>query len=431
MNEGLLSGVEYWAPLKAYRKRVKIWQWASQYLWDAVVLGTTDNITGQTTRSQGAAPQTYRQDFVIQVPVTKGLKWNPVSSTAVSLTIPNGDIEWGNLRGAGAIDLQYYRDTATKVASGTSAVALGGNNTASGSASVSIWQGNNATYSNNVAIVYGNTAANHSTLWSLCIWDSNTCSGYWALVGKSNTVAASNWGYVLGISNTVNWSGFVLWDTNTVAFGSVSTTAIGYWNNSWVNGGTTSIAIGRQNTSSATMSSAIGREVTANSANGFATWYQSTTSWVIGKRAHSSGQYTSLGDNQYWRYILKYRTTDNILTPITTNGSAFWATNIIVLPNYSVFSFFWYVTAFRKGSEWVAAKVFKVEWAIRRWANAADTVLVWTPTVSTVGESSSLWYSVGCSADTTNWALWIYVTWTSAHSVQWVATIQTVENTYA
>lgn len=116
--------MDYGAPMKARRQRIKIGQGTSQYQGEAIVLGTTDDITGQTTRSQGAAPQTAKQDFVLQVPVTRGLKNLPINSTAFMLTVPDGDIAGGNARGLGAIDLQYYRTAATQVASGNNSVLI-------------------------------------------------------------------------------------------------------------------------------------------------------------------------------------------------------------------------------------------------------------------------------------------------------------------
>lgn len=140
-QSGLPTGIDY-GPTNAPigRKPYKVGQGASQYRGELVVLDfSAEDLSGQQTRSNGgAAPATPKVDFVLRVPVTRGVRGAPLLSTAIMLTEPDGEISGGNARGLGAIDLQYYRTAATRVASGTAAVVLGNDCNATGTYSVAI-----------------------------------------------------------------------------------------------------------------------------------------------------------------------------------------------------------------------------------------------------------------------------------------------------
>jgi Pectate lyase superfamily protein len=87
-----------------------------------------------------------------------GLALSPRGNGALTANLPDGAAAGGNARGAGAVDWQTVRDTASKVASGAYAVAAGGrNNTASGNDSA-VGGGNANTGSGSGSTVAGGTA---------------------------------------------------------------------------------------------------------------------------------------------------------------------------------------------------------------------------------------------------------------------------------
>ncbi len=139
----------------------------------------------------------------------------------------------GNARGSNAINIQTSRITATRVASGTDCVAIGGNSTASG--------------------YYGLSTA---------IGKNSTASGYYGLdtaIGYGATCSGS-YGTAIGINSS---------STNTAAV------AIGY---SATASGSTSVSIGMSSNASGYRSSAIGYSATASGGNSTALGYNATAS---------------------------------------------------------------------------------------------------------------------------------------------------------
>jgi hypothetical protein len=77
----------------------------------------------------------------------------PKGSGAFSLLVPDGTSANGNARGANAVDLQTLTNSATRVASGTASVVIGGGyNTASGNFSTCGGYASSATAESSVAI---------------------------------------------------------------------------------------------------------------------------------------------------------------------------------------------------------------------------------------------------------------------------------------
>lgn len=70
----------------------------------------------------------------------------------------------GSARGAGAIDLQTSRDSASKVASGANSIALGYRNTASGLYSVALGNDNVSSQQGTVAVGHNNTASHFGSV---------------------------------------------------------------------------------------------------------------------------------------------------------------------------------------------------------------------------------------------------------------------------
>ena len=95
----------------------------------------------------------------------------------------------GNARGAGAIDLQTSRDSASKVASGTNSVALGFRNTASGTQSFAVGSGNVA--SGLRAASVGGIYSTASGMDSFVTGTTNTASGSGAMACGSGAISAN------------------------------------------------------------------------------------------------------------------------------------------------------------------------------------------------------------------------------------------------
>jgi hypothetical protein len=132
-QDGVPAGIEYGPKnVPLVRKNFTVGQGASKYRGEMIVMDfSTEDVSGTTLRSAGGAPTTPKVDFVLRVPVTRGVRNAPLLSTAIMLTEPDGEISGGNARGRGAIDLQYFRPSGSnRVAGGDSSVAIGTDNMA-------------------------------------------------------------------------------------------------------------------------------------------------------------------------------------------------------------------------------------------------------------------------------------------------------------
>ncbi|CAB4170162.1 Head domain of trimeric autotransporter adhesin, partial [uncultured Caudovirales phage] len=101
----------------------------------------------------------------------------------------------GNARGAGALDLQTSRTTATQVASNLSSIALGSSCTASGPTSIVIGVGSSASGTNSISIGNGctNTGSNFVAGRGDTAASSSSCNrGGVALVGGTSTSGYNN-----------------------------------------------------------------------------------------------------------------------------------------------------------------------------------------------------------------------------------------------
>lgn len=134
----------------------------------------------------------------------EGINFNkPHVVRKIGSSIIGGDFT-GNARGTNALDLQPSRSSATQVASGGYATAVGRNNTASGLNSLASGYDNLASGERTVAIGMHNTASNY---YSVAAGYGNDVSGMYSIgIGKDNTVAAY-WASAIGVANTINTVG--------------------------------------------------------------------------------------------------------------------------------------------------------------------------------------------------------------------------------
>ncbi len=126
----------------------------------------------------------------------------PKGTGALLGAIPDNTLVGGNKRGNYAVDWQLRRNGATRVASGTESIIIGGyNNGAYGTNSIAGGVSSEAVNTNSIALGSNCIA---SGVGSVAIGTSNTVSGTSATsIGASNT-ASGNYSIALGGSNTTS-----------------------------------------------------------------------------------------------------------------------------------------------------------------------------------------------------------------------------------
>jgi len=141
-----------------------------------------------------------------------------------------------------------------------------------------------------------------------------------------------------------------------------------------------------------------------------------TTRGLIGAYAYANGRFAADGDAQVIGQVVRKATTDATPAVLTADAGAAGATNIMVLPNSSVYGFTAKVWAI-SGSN---AGYWEVRGTMYRGANAAATALIGTTTVQAFGVSAALSTAVvDVIADTTNGGAVIQVTGIAATNINW------------
>lgn len=171
-------------------------------------------------------------------------------------------------------------------------------------------------------------------------------------------------------------------------------------------------------------SSAQGSGASATSVGGYANG-DGTDARIWGQKAYANGKFATAGDAQSGLYVLRNLTTDGVATELFLDGVA--ATQRIVLPNNSAFTFEILITARRTDAVGGAAG-YKFEGVISKDASAASTAFIGNPVKSVLGETNSQW-NVDITVDTTNGSLKVSVTGQAAKTIRWVAVVKTSEVT--
>lgn len=239
----------------------------------------------------------------------------------------------------------------------------------------------------------------------ICGGSTNTITGGNSFIGGVMSNIASNLAVVCGGSyNTA--SGMI-----SMVAGGQSGIASGY---------IASVLGGESNTASGTKSATIG----AN--------YGSTRG-ISGCIASGSGASIlpayNRGQAQLVMLIIGKQTTDASATVLVSDTAAPSTTNQIILPNNSAYYFRGECVAGKTAAG--DAKGWYIEGVIKRGANAASTVLVGTPTVTSLyADAGATTWNLTATADITNGGLAITATGQAATTIQWVAQIRTTEMTY-
>lgn len=271
---------------------------------------------------------------------------------------------------AGAAQSFAAGDAATISSSGTSAVALGTSYA-------------NAQDAFSAAIANNSSSYGATGNYSISIGSSSKATAeYSASFGQSNNVTGA-YGAAFGRGNTVSSSGY---------------------------------CFGAENTSSASLAYAFG---------------QKASSSTVGKFAFATSRFSSNGDAQEGKYILRSDTTNATAEALTTTNGTADATNQIILPNNSAYSFSGTIIARESAAAGSDYASWEIKGALLRDANAASTVLgngIQNKLYATSGASA---WAIALSADTTNGGLKIEVTGAASTNIRWVATVNTSEVTYA
>ena len=266
--------------------------------------------------------------------------------------------------------------------------------------------GNNNTAYNQYSAVLAGTSNVVSNTNSVVIGGNNNqaTGGYSFVIGGNGNTMGRGYGGILGGQGN---------NANTGADGSV---IIGGTNNT-ITGGNAVILGGAFNRSSSTYGVVLGGRY-------------ATTRAIVGNITATAnndalGQ-SILGSNQFAFLVLSVRTTDATATILRSTTSAADTTNQVILPNNSAYYFRGSVIAGKTGAG--DAKNWSIEGVIKRGANAASTVFVGTPAVTSLyADAGAATWALTATTDVTNGGLAITVTGQAATTIQWVCKIETTE----
>jgi hypothetical protein len=312
----------------------------------------------------------------------------PKGSGAILAQIPDGAVAAGAKRGPYAVDLQRTRIYSTDIASGYGATISGGaNNVASG--------------------LYATVVGGFE----------NEASGHVAVAGGQNAVASG--------SGTPVALGF-----NATASGD-SAVALGHDPKAT---GTDSVAIGRLNVATRDNSVAIGWDNLSDATQSVALGTQSTTRGVHGAIVFADGQIAVRGDNQHGLYIVKALSGTGT-AQLTMSGSppALCCGNLLTVAENASYVFTGKAVARDLNTGDSAA--WRFEGLVKREAGTATGTpgsasislvsVVVTPIPSTAGAVA---WVLSFAANTGTGALDVTGTGQAGRTIQWVATVETVEN---
>ena len=342
-------------------------------------------------------------------------------------------------------------------ATGTNAVAIGSNTTATATSALALGLGDGDA-TGIFAFAVGGQSSNTG---SIAIGTSSRASGFKSVSLGADSDATGTRGIAIGASaqsisgsyataignsyasGTDSFAAAIANNTSSYGATGSNSVAIGYQAKSTnirgaCFGGNTNLASGIQasiiggglNTASGTNSHIYGGGdcVASNTACVASGSYANAT--IFAQEARSSGRFSSLGDAQASRFVLRSDTTDATPEALTTDNSTAGTTNQVVLPNNSAYSFSGTIIAREQASAGSDYAAWEIKGALLRDANAASTVLgngIKNKLYASAGASA---WDVTLTADTTNGGLAITVTGAAATNIRWVSTVNTSEVTY-
>jgi hypothetical protein len=257
----------------------------------------------------------------------------------------------------------------------------------------------------------------------------------WQTVRAAATRVASGDSSVIsgGAENTASFSYSTIAGGQTNSVGANWSTICGGQNNS-VLASQAIVVGGAYNTASMTTAVTLGGNSNTASGDSSVVCGIYGTAERVCKVAHSSGRFTSGGDAQFGRMVLRNATFDATTpTILTAEGGGATAQNTVVLRNNQVYSYRIELVA---NSAAVGSGSVYGTWGgnwslsglIRRTATAATTALIGTPSVTVAYIDSAISAcAVALTANTTLGGLTITVTGVAATNIRWVAVVTTTE----
>jgi len=187
--------------------------------------------------------------------------------------------------------------------------------------------------------------------------------------------------------------------------------------------GTNAMVHGNASGAYANSAIVLGDRSTANAINTFVTGDGANTFSVINRRVHGNGYYTTSGDSQCSKFLLKARTTDAASTALTTNAAVVSTNNQIVAQINQAVSFKGRIIGKQSGVTNVG--IWDIEGTIVRSSVGSDS-FIGTPTVTTISNLNG-W---GNPTISLNIGVQISVQGLAGTNIQWLANIDTTEVLY-
>jgi hypothetical protein len=247
-------------------------------------------------------------------------------------------------------------------------------------------------------------------------WQMSRAAATQVASGGSSTISG-------GTNNTASALNSTVAGGNTNAASNTDAT-VGGGNSNTASGAQSTVVGGSTNTASGSGSTAMGTGCTANGTYSTASGRQSHARGVLGAFMHAAGRFSTDGDAQSGRYVMRLQTTNATQTAITADGAAAGAANQPALPAGSVYAFTGLVVARNTANNDAAA--WKIEGAIKN--TGGTTALLGTPTVTALGaDAGAAAWALAVAADNTNDVLQLLATGAAATTIRWVASIDTIQ----
>ena len=321
------------------------------------------------------------------------------------------------------------------IASGSSSIAFGSGSTSSGEASIAL-QGGTASSARSFAFGEGSDAAG---IYSFAFGNNAKATGIYSFAFGNNAEAAGIYSFACGISADATGNCSFACGDNADATGhysfacGYSTDATGDY--SFACGyitdaiGLSSFACGSSTDATGYCSFACGDSTEATGDCSFASGKKSNAR-LYGSRSHASGAFSTQGDAQTGKMVLRRVTTNDTATVLTADNAAASTTNQVILPNDSTYAFSAMVVARRTDADNESAG-YEFKGVVDRNGSAATTALVGTVTKTVLAEDNIAPNAWDCNvtADTTNGGLAFTVAGKSGKTIRWVATVWTTEVT--
>ena len=140
------------------------------------------------------------------------------------------------------------------------------------------------------------------------------------------------------------------------------------------------------------------------------------------EHAHSSGRFSTAGDAQYSRIVLRRETSNASPLELTTTGlNAVSGTDLLSIANNTAYRF--RVDAVAREDATGDTSWWEIKGCIKRGTGAASVALVGSQYVITDFDAGASSWQLLVAADTTAGSLKIEATGEAAHTIRWVATV--------